>query len=83
VPDDSARARSGEQMGEEVVRALEDGNRLRAGDVSVDWVILAGINSIDEAGRLRRRQAVLCMQDLDPETRAALIELRSAEQPFP
>lgn len=70
-------------MGEQVVRALEDDDRLRAGDVSVDWVILAGINSIDEAGRLRRRQVVLCMRDLDPDARTALIEMRSTEQPLP
>lgn len=81
MPDGIDRA-AGDQMGEEVVRALDAGGRLRAGDVSVDWVVLAGINSIDQAGRLRRRRAVLCMLDLDPAVRSYLIEMQSTEQPL-
>lgn len=82
MPDGTDRT-AGEQMGEQVVRALDAAGRLRAGDVSVDWVILAGVNSLDPGGQLRRRRAVLCMQDLDPTVRSYLIEMQSTEQPLP
>jgi hypothetical protein len=84
VADDSGRAAaSGEQLGNNVRQALADRGMLHSGDVSVEWVLLAHINSIGEDSALRRRRVVLCMRDLDPDAFGALIDGQpsQAEQP--
>lgn len=75
---------SGEQMGDNVRQVLAEHGVLRAGDVSVDWVIVAHVNAIDDHGRLQRRPVVLCMRDLDPDEQRSLIELATpqARQPL-
>lgn len=81
MADDSGRAAaSGERMGDDVRQALADRGMLQPGDVSVEWVILADINSLSPDSTLRRRRVLLCMRDLDPEALHALIEAQAQEE---
>jgi hypothetical protein len=80
VADDSGRAAaSGERMGDDVRQVLADRGLFQPGDVSVDWVILAHINTLDADNTLRRRRVVLCMRDIDPNALHSLIEIQPSQ----
>jgi hypothetical protein len=84
VADDSGRAAaSGEQLGNNVRQALADGGMLQPGDVSVEWVLLADINSLGPDSTLRRRRVLLCMRDLDPDALHSLIEIQPSQTEQP